>query len=150
MIGSQDTRHAVSRVSPNELPSVWEQLQPQIQRGLRKGAGGTLTEIGLFNDVACGSLDLWVVHRDEDILAGIFLRIDERESGKALIVIDAVAGTGKGFMHYAEDIIPRLREYGQMVGAYTIEGVCRLGTARLLSRLGCKPKAVIMELNDGR
>jgi hypothetical protein len=141
---------SISRAHAKDLPVIWRQLQPQIRRGLKRGAGDTLTEKGLFDGVTSGSLDLWVVHRDDEILAGLFLMIEQRERGKALIVLDVVAGTGHGFRHYAEDIVPRLREYGEMVGAYTIEGVCRLGTARILSRMGCKPKAVIMELNNGR
>jgi hypothetical protein len=95
-------------------------------------------------------LDLWVVHRDQEILGALFLKIEERERGKALVVLDVVAGTGRGFRQYAEDMLPRLREYGQMIGAYTVESVSRPGAARLLSRLGCRPKAMIMELNDGR
>jgi hypothetical protein len=141
---------AVSRAHPKDLVVIWPKLLPQILRGLRKGAGDTLTERGLLSGVQHGELDLWIVHRDDEILAGIFLQIDQRERGKALVVLDVVAGSGKGFRHYAEDIVPRLREYGEMIGAYTVEGVCRLGTARLLSRLGCKPKAVIMELSNGR
>lgn len=141
---------SISRAHSKDLPWIWPKLSPQIKKGLKRGAGDTLTEKGLYHGVACGELDLWLVHRDDDILAGLFLLIEERERGKALIVLDVVAGTGRGFSHYAEDIVPRLREYGEMIGAYTVEGVCRLGTARLLSGLGCKPKAVIMELYDGR
>jgi hypothetical protein len=97
-----------------------------------------------------GALDLWVVHKGIEVLAGIFLLIENRERGKALVVLDVVAGSGRGFRDYAEDMLPRLREYGEMIGAYTVESVSRPGAARLLSRFGCKPKAVIMELNDGR
>jgi hypothetical protein len=132
---------------------VWPHIQPQIARGIARGAGDTISERGLFIGVVDGTLDLWVMNRGSEILAGIFLRIDQRARGKALVVLDVVAGNGHHvgvFSEYARDIVPRLREYGQMIGAYTIESVSRPGAARLLSRLGCTPKAIIMELNDGR
>lgn len=129
---------------------VWLKLAPQIRRGLKKGAGDTLSERWLYEGVMSGALDLWVVHREDDILGGMFLSIVERERGKALVVLNTVAGSGHGLQAYAAEMLPRLREYAEMVGAYTIESVSRPGAARLLSRLGCKPKAVIMELGDGR
>lgn len=141
---------SVSRVRPDQLRQVWPWLQPQIWRGLERGAGDTLTEGMLYNGVMTGHLDLWAIHRGNEILAGIFLRIDERAKGKALVVLDVVAGSGHDFASYTGDILTRLREYGDMIGAYTIESYSRLGAARILSRFGCKPKAMIMELRDGR
>jgi hypothetical protein len=141
---------SVSRVQPEQVLPVWQILLPQIRRGLKKGAGDTLDESGLFRDVASGRVILWVMHRGPEIQAGVFLRVDERECGRALIVLEAVAGGGKGFLAHAESLLPRLREYGDMIGAYTIEAYCRRGTARVLSRLGCKPKAIVMEIRDER
>jgi len=138
---------SVSRVHPADLLTVWHRLLPQIRQGLRKGAGDTLSERGLFSGVASGRLDLWVIHDGDEVLAGMFLRIDERERGKALIVLNVV---GRDFKRYAKTMVPRLRDYGDLIGAYTIESVSRPGAARLLTRLGCKPKAVIMELGHGR
>jgi hypothetical protein len=138
--------HTVSRVAPDDLLEVWMHLAPQIRSGLKKGAGDTLTEKWLYEGVMSGALDLWVVHKGQDILAGLFLLIENREPGKALVVLNTVAGSGHGFREFAEDMLPRLREYGQMIGAYTVESYSRPGAARILTRLGCKPKAVIMEL----
>jgi hypothetical protein len=141
---------AISRVQPRDLGEVWRKLLPQIRRGLSKGAGDTLSERGMYTGVIDGELDLWVVHRGDEILGGMFLRIDQRDRGKALIVVDVVSGTGTGLKAYAEELLPRIREYGKMIGAYTIESYSRTGAARMLSRLGCRPKAMIMELSDGR
>jgi hypothetical protein len=141
---------SVSRAHEKDLSVIWPQLQPQIRHGLRRGAGDTLTERGLFDGVTSGGLDLWVVHRGDEILGGLFLKIEIRERGKALVVLMIAAGSGKGLHRYLPDLLARIREYGTMIGAYTVESVSRPGAARLLSRLGCKPKAMIMELNDGR
>ena len=140
----------VGRAHPNDLSMIWTHLGPQIRRGLTKGAGDTMTERWLFDGVMNGELDLWIVHDGSEILAGIFLQILERERGKVLFVVDIVAGSGHGFKDYAEYMLPKLREYGDMIGAYTIESHSRLGAARLLQRLGCKPKAMIMELGNGQ
>jgi hypothetical protein len=68
-----------------------------------------------------------------------------------LVVLEAVAGPGcKSYLEHATDLLPRLKEYGDMIGAYTIEAYCRNGAARMLSRLGCKPKAIVMEIRDER
>ena len=148
--GSQIERLSVSRIKPEDLLVVWAKLVPQIRRGLRKGAGDTLSERGLFRAVVSGDLDLWVVHDGSEIMGGLFLQIEKRERGVALVVLDVVAGTGRGLRDYAEMMLPRIREYGKMVGAYTIESVSRPGAARMLKSLGCRPKAIIMELSDGR
>jgi hypothetical protein len=143
-------QYAVSRVYPNNLRTVWPKLLPNIRVGLRKGAGDTLTEQMLWEGVHSGEMDLWVIHSGDEILAGLILQVHQRERGKALVVLMIAAGTGKSMRHYLPEILPRLREYGEMIGAYTVESVSRPGAARLLSRFGCKPKAMIMELSDGR
>src|SRR5262245_50759650 len=146
--GSQTEQWSVSRVEPSELPLVWPHLEEQIRRSLTKASGDTISERELANGVTEGRIDLWVIHSKAEILAGLFLRIDKRDRGKALCVLDVVAGSGKGFRDYAEWILPRLREYGDMIGAYTVESYSRPGAARHLMRLGCKPKAYVMELRD--
>ena len=73
----------VSRVPPADLLMPWAQLAPQIRRSLTKGAGDTITERYLYEGVMSGALDLWVVHKGIEILGGMFLRIDDREPGKA-------------------------------------------------------------------
>src|SRR5262245_22672536 len=88
---------SVSRVAPGELPLVWPHLEKQIKRSLTKASGDTITERMLANGVTEGTIDLWVVHTDAEILGGMFLRVEQRDRGKALCVLDIVAGTGKGF-----------------------------------------------------
>jgi hypothetical protein len=117
---------------------------------MTKGSGDTLSEQDLFDSVTRGTVDLWLVHDADELMGGMFLQVQRRERGKALLVVDVVAASGHGFRQYAEYMLPRLREYAEMIGAYTIESVSRPGAARILSRLGCKPKAMIMELGNGR
>lgn len=140
-------RLSVSRVEPKDLLSVWGRLLPQIRRGLKRGMGDTMSERRLFSQVAHGDVDLWALHRGSDVFAGIFLQTVERERGKALIILNVV---GSGFRENAEEMLKRFREYADMIGAYTIESYSRLGAARHLMRLGCKPKAIVMELRNGR
>jgi len=140
----------IARVEAKDLPVVWPSLQREVRRGLTKGAGDTMTEQWLYGGVEDGSIDLWVLQRrDGEVLGGMFLKTIQRSRGTVLFVVDIVAGSGHGFRDYAAELLPKLREYGAMIGAYTIESVSRPGAARILSRLGCKPKAVIMELGDG-
>jgi hypothetical protein len=148
--GSPIERLSVSKVYPDNLAEVWPRLLPGIRQGLRRGAGDTLSEDGLFHGVASRGVELWVAHRGDEILAGVFLQIEKRERGRALVVLDVVAVGGRGFRQYAEKLLPIIREYATMIGAYTVEGVTRPGAARILTSLGCKPKAIIMELGNGR
>lgn len=141
----------VSGVEADEFLSVWQVLLPSIRRGLERGAGDTLTEKGLFSGVARGDVLLWLMRDDGDLVAAFFLQIDERDRGVALIVLNVVGVNGGGFSRrYVEEMLQRFREYGDMIGAYTIESYSRLGAARTLMRHGCKPKAMVMELRDGR
>ena len=137
---------SVDRVEPYDITLVWGDLLPQIRRGLRKGGGDTMSEPMLFHGVLRGNFQLWVIHDGDEVLAGLFFKTEHRERGIALIVLDVVAGSGKGFRNYATVMVPRIREFGRMIGAYTIEAVCRDGVARILADLGCKRKATIMEL----
>jgi hypothetical protein len=128
---------------------VWPVLQASIRRGLSAGAGDTLTEVQLFEGVQSGAMDMWVAHDGDDIKGAVILQIDRRAQGKVLFVVMSVGLPGQAIA-CTECFLPRLREYGEMIGAYTVESWSRPGAARVLARYGCKPKAMIMELNDGR
>lgn len=142
---------SVRRVMPKDLLPVWLQLLPQIKHGLKRGAADTLTENGLYTGIAHGELILWVMCHGPEILAAFFLQIEVRPRGRALVVLNVVSGPSGKYPHqYNDEMLLRLREYGDMIGVYTIESVSRLGAARRLMRHGCKPKAMIMELRDGR
>jgi hypothetical protein len=148
--GSPIEQLSVSKVYPDNLAEVWPCLLPGIRRGLQRGAGDTLSAEGLFRGVITRGVELWLAHRGDEIFAGVFLQIEKRERGRALVVLDVVAVNGRGFRQYAEKLLPIIREYATLIGAYTVEGVTRPGAARILTSLGCKPKAIIMELGNGR
>ena len=140
----------VSRAHPDDMLLIWPQIQPLIQRCLKKGLGETLTEPGLWAGVMTGGIDLWVVSEGVEVKAGLFLQTVRRERGKALIILAAVANERGKAVEHTKELLPLIREYADMIGAYTVEACARLGTARILKRLGCKPKAIVMELKDGR
>src|SRR4029077_6130046 len=86
--GSPTAPWSVSRVRPEDLMEVWPRLLPGIWRGLRRGAGDSCSEDGLFYGIIHRDVELWLAHRGDAILAGVFLQIDKRERGKALVVLN--------------------------------------------------------------
>lgn len=125
---------------------MWQQIGPQVRRGLACGAGDTLSEQEMLSALLHGELELWAVHEGDKVLGGLVLQIERRERGLALVVLMIAAAEGRGLRLYVPRLLALLRDYAELLGAYTIESVSRPGAARLLSRFGCKPKAVLMEL----
>lgn len=144
---SQTAQLSVSSVQPEELDFVWLQVRPMIHRGLRHGAGDTVSEAEIYTDILEKRMELWAVHLDEEVIAVVVLQILEREAGRALVV---VLVAGRNFWSWSEKVQNLISEYGALIGAYTIEAVARGGMSKWLDKMGWHKKAVIMELKNGR
>lgn len=133
---------SVSAVPPSSALAVWSQIRPQALRALAHGWGDSLTEQELVGDILHGSKQLWAVHRGTDVVAALVLACDERAKGKALMVVCAA---GRDFDLWSLTVQGLLDDYAALLGAYTIEAVCRPGMARKLEPLGWRRKAIVME-----
>lgn len=119
-----------------------------VRKGLKHGAGDTVTENEIVRALLHGEMEMWAVHDGTAIIAGIVLQVVRRERGTALIV---VLIAGRSFSSWAPCVQQLIKDYANLIGAYTIEAVCREGMAKLLYGMGWKRKATTMRLeNHGR
>ena len=147
--GSISADYSVSRVEPQSIDAVWPQIAPMVRRGLKHGAGDSITEEQILHALYAGQMELWAIHNGEEIIAGLVLQIIQRSKGPALIVIFQA---GRDFALWSERVNGLIRDYADLIGAYTVEAVCRKGAAKWLEDLGWKRKAITMamEMNNGR
>ncbi len=145
--GSISADYSVSRVEPQSIDVVWPQIAPMVRRGLRHGAGDSITEEQILHELYAGQMELWAVHDGEEIIAGLVLQIIQRSKGPALIVIFQA---GRDFARWSERVNSLIRDYADLIGAYTVEAVCRKGAAKWLKELGWTEKAITMEMRNGR
>lgn len=136
----------LSRVYPDALEFVWPQIEPKVLKSLEHGAGDSLSIEKIKTAILSGDMELWAVHEDRDVSAGIILQALQRDKGIALYV---VLVAGEGWTKSASQVNQKLKEYAQEIGAYTVEATCRKGMARWLEELGWKEKAILMEMNNG-
>lgn len=137
---------SVSRVWPEHFEFVWDQVQPMVRRGLRHGAGDTLTQDGLKKSILNGDMELWAVHDDDSITAIVVLQIVERERGLVLFV---VLVAGRDFDNWSSHVNDLIAKYAEQIGAYSVEATARKGMAKWLEKLGWKRKAILMEQSNG-
>ena len=143
----QTEQLSVSSVPPEQLDFVWLQVRPMIRRGLKYGAGDSVSEAEIYTDIAEGKMLLWAVHSGDHVIAVLVLQVAQRARGLALIVILAA---GRDFWSWSYKVQDIIVDYAELIDAYTIEAVARDGMAKWLKELGWKKKAVIMELKNGR
>lgn len=118
-----------------------------VRKGLKHGAGDSITEDEILHGLMTGRMQLWAVHKGEEVIAGLVLQTIERECGRALFI---VVMAGRDFAEWSPKVNGLLQDYADLLGAYTIEAMCREGIAKWLKALGWKRKAIKMELRHGR
>ena len=128
-------------IPPGEAKEAWAAFLPAIRRGLTR-AGGDLTASSLLEAAQSGALSLWSIELG-GVAAGIaVIEVIDRPARAAVSVI-LVAG--RGMAGWIGPALGALERYRVLNGAHKAEAVCRPGMARLLRRMGWRPKGVIME-----
>jgi hypothetical protein len=137
----------VSHVLPEQVDHVWERVLPQIERGLKHGAGDSTTSDHIRDAVKRGDMTLWAVHEHDDIIAAVVL---ERARHPAKTALFVVLIAGRDFYRWAPEVNERIKELAELVGADTIEAMVRDGLTHWLADLGWRRKATLMEMSYGR
>lgn len=125
------------------LNYVWPIIEPKIKKGLRHGQGDAITAGALYEAVIGGEMQLWVMSKGEEILAGAFIAVVRHPAGKK-VHVQMVAG--KDLDKWGEKISDCLIQYMDEVGAICVETSARFGLEKMLQGLGWKRKSVVMEL----
>ncbi len=138
----------IERVLPSELEAVWPILKPQFDKLYHHGAGDTLSEHDIIEQLMFGEYEMIVGYREDGRICGSCIyRFEERDRGLACEVV-AIAGWNVGqwtdpFMEYMDELMKEM-------GCYTLETFARRATAKELSRRGWRTKAIFMEKRYGR
>jgi len=133
---------SVRRAGADVVDHVFAQLQREIARGLRQVTGFPTSSAYLRDAVTRGEMALWIVQRDSELLAAVVLSV-RRSSSHTALVVELAAGRELDL--WVDEIEQLLRDYRDLVGAASIEALCRGGLARRLSKRW-RRKAVLMEL----
>lgn len=132
----------ISRVTDEDLPSVWGLMSPMIERALSKGQGDGTTPQHAYQAVLEGYSQMWVVHEGDDIQACAIIGLEDAPNCKKLI-IEVLAG--RGMDEWGDTLTELLSDFKDILGAKCLEASCRPGLAKYLKTKGWKQKAIIME-----
>lgn len=134
----------VSRVTPESVGYVWQQILPMVERALAHGAGDCTSADHVLAAIQRGDNELWAIHRSSKIVAGLVISV-QRHPAKTTLHVELCAG--RDLDDWIEKIEGLLMEYRDLIGADTVEATCRAGLAKRLRKRGWGAKATIMELS---
>ena len=135
-----------SQVPPEYLDFVWQQIEPEVRRGLRRVGSGHETGDHLHEAVRGGRMTMWAIHEGTEVHAAVIFSL--RQSGSRLYVfVEMLAG--RGIDAWIDELIRLLMDYRGLIGAKGLEASCRPGLARYLERKGWRRKAVVMRAPEG-
>ena len=140
---SQTERLSVSYVEPEHIDFVWRQLEPMIQRGLKRGAGDSVTSESLRESVKSGDRILLAVHEGTDVTAGVLFEVQQHPAKKILFVIMVA---GRDFDSWAQQAKEMMLALKDEYGADSVQATVRDGFVPVLKRYGWKKKATLMEM----
>lgn len=135
------TPFSVSSVGPDNCEFVWSQVAPMIERGLIRADGDALNMAVIKAGVLAGEMQMWAIHDDSEIIAAVVFRIVPHGMGRRLFVVILA---GRDMDEWIDELIDRLMDYRDIIGADSMEASCRLGLAKYLQERGWSRKAVVM------
>ena len=121
---------------------AWKQLEPMFDRALRHGQGDMISLEMIAKEVLEGDAQMWVVHQDQDVKAGIVVSV--HQAAKTKVFVNVLAGSDMD--EWFDLLMSKVSEFKDAVGASCIEASCRPGMALYLARNGWKSKATIMSI----
>ena len=131
----------ISRLDPADVDGVWPLLREKILKFLETPAGQRMTEAYYYSGATSGDLVTWIGHEGHEVVAAGFLSVTQYPNQKILFIALIVGDRLDEWLCLAE---PLLHEFKQLVGASTIEALCRPGLVKKLKNW--RKTAVLMEL----
>ena len=120
----------VHLLHPKDVPSVWEEVQPLIDKALKYSAGEILAS-DILKSLFDETQGLWVGHKDNKLFcAGITAVVDYPQK-RVLRIITFATKTGKDYNIW-KDFIYTLEDFGKSLGCTAIEAWSRKGLNRKL------------------
>ena len=118
----------VGVVHPSEIPKIWNEVLPQIERCVPHSEG-EMTPEDFYIALIEAEMQLWIAVEEDEVIASMVTQVITYPSKKVLRVI-AIAGReiGKWF-HFQPD----LEEFAILMGCSSLEAWGRKGWKRILS-----------------
>lgn len=131
-------------VPSQDLPKVWPQAVPQIERILERFDYGSSTDDILIN-LMTGTRQLWEVNGGEGYA---ITRINNLPQ---FSVLDVSLLAGHNMGDWLEPLIDQLHMYAKALGCKYMDGFGRKGWTRKLEKYGFRPYSYDVRLEiDGR
>ncbi len=133
----------IQYVPRDRVRPVWDAILPQVERALARGMGDGTKPQYLLDAILQEHAQLWVARDEHELLAGIVISVKIHAACDKLVV-QVVAG--KDMKRWMPLLLQHLEEMRKLTGTKCVEAFCRPGIAKYLKQLGCKQKAIVMEL----
>ena len=137
--GTSSDKLAAWVFTNEQIPLVWEQIEPFIEKSV-EASQGTITTRMIYDMLCEGSaVAIGTADGTEIKLVTVLRRIEYANYSAARII--AMAGTG---LREAHRFIEAVEAWAISLDCVELEGWCRPAVTKLLRRLGWKPKFTIV------
>ena len=117
----------IGLVHPEEVPKIWGEVLPQIERCVPHSEG-EMTPEDFYIALVDAEMQLWIAVEDNEVLASMVTQVIPYPAKKVLRVI-AIAGEDMDkWLHFQPD----LEEFARLMGCSSLEAWGRKGWKKVL------------------
>ena len=117
----------IGLVHPEEVPKIWDEVLPQIERCVPHSEG-EMTPEDFYIALVDAEMQLWIAVEDNEVLASMVTQVIPYPSKKVLRVI-AIAGEDMDkWLHFQPD----LEGFARLMGCSSLEAWGRKGWKKIL------------------
>ncbi len=145
-----EPRYNYCQVQPEQLPAVWREVKPLIERAMDTARGEANSE-HFRRSIERGTMDLFIATDSSRIVAAMVTQFD-RHAIYTAFRICILAGTELDVLEASiREYWPALLEWAYVRGATKAEALCHPGMARLLRQYGFRDRysLVAMDIDTG-
>ena len=121
-------------VPPHEVPSVWIEVKPLIDKALAQSAEGADAN-DMLRPIINGACFLWIVVEDHDIVSVCFGEFTEYPDKKGFHIHGWATKSGHNFNEVMETFNDSVVNFAKINGCDFIEAKIRKGLAKKLKQL---------------
>ena len=128
-----------AKVDPSEIPQVWTQVKPLVERAMATARGESNAE-HFRRAVLNAKMDLFVAIHESKVVGAMLTQFVMHPNYTALRICVMAGSEPHVLVTGMDEYWPRLIEWSKQHGAETWEAFCHPGMARLLQRHGFSEK----------
>ena len=117
----------IGLVHPEEVPKIWGEVLPQIERCVPHSEG-EMTPEDFYIALVDAEMQLWIAVEDDEVLASMVTQIIPYPAKKVLRVIAIAEGEMDKWFYFQPD----LEEFARLMGCTSLEAWGRKGWKKIL------------------